>query len=76
MVTDALQVGVLIEDCVVDVQEQVEGILVQEVDLTRGKKHTCTQIQINIQLSHLLKSVTLKVQCAVLVVKKYESSKP
>ena len=29
VVTDALQVGVLIEDCVVDVQEQVEGILVQ-----------------------------------------------
>lgn len=33
MVTDALKVGVLIQDGVVGVQEKVEGVLVQEVHL-------------------------------------------
>lgn len=35
MVTDILEVGVLIQDSVVDVQEEVKRILVQEMDLKK-----------------------------------------
>lgn len=39
MVTDALQVGVLIQHRVVGVQEEVERVLVEEVHLHEGSKH-------------------------------------
>lgn len=42
VVSDALQVGVLIQHGVVGVQEKVKGVLVQEVHLERDTKiHFC-----------------------------------
>lgn len=38
MVTDALEVGVLIQHRVVGVQEKVKGVLVQEVHLEKDRK--------------------------------------
>jgi len=36
VVSDALEVRVLIQDVVINVQEELEGVLVQEVDLLQG----------------------------------------
>lgn len=45
MVGDALQVGVLIQDVVVNVQEELQRVLVQEVDLeaAEGAVSTCAR---------------------------------
>ena len=39
MITDALQVGVLIQHSVVCIQEKVKGVLVQEVHLQQDTKY-------------------------------------
>lgn len=41
VVSDALQIGVLIQYGVVGVQEEVQGVLVQEVHLGRGTEIQC-----------------------------------
>lgn len=38
MISDALQVGILIQHRVVGIQEEVKGVLVQEVHLEQDKK--------------------------------------
>lgn len=46
MVGDALQVGVLIQDVVVDVQEELQRVLVQEVDLEAVEGAVSTRAQV------------------------------
>lgn len=38
MIADALEVGVLVQHCVVGIQEKVKGVLVQEVHLEQDTK--------------------------------------
>lgn len=38
MVCDALQIGILVQDIVIDIQEKLERILVQKVDLKEKRK--------------------------------------
>lgn len=61
MITDAFEVGVLIQHCVVGVQEEVKGVLVQEVHLEQDRKKVCllngcfTGLQVDLRASEIQK---------------------